>query len=362
MDDLYEEFAAGLGGDLAAHARDLPRALRLSPVRDTRWSAVFKHEITLAAPALFADALPGASLLAVREAVRAHMFSVIDAFGTDRVEDGQVLLTSDGLRVLEKVRAERDASIARLAGSAPADVDADPGAIDRATMDALRRERELLRSGEGVDFETYESVALAKQSAGVVATCVLARIAGASPARYRAIQQALESVALALQMHDDVVDWEDDQSRGGAWVVSIMRGGAPVTAAARSVPTSTSLRGQVLGCDVLLRMLRRGRWHMRAAAARSRVLGATRAAAWAAGARAIAGGARLGRGEQYRLRHPFPRALGVGGRGCSHEPPPGVRLRLRPARHAGRRRRRQRRRPDRRHVGRRGSRRSSRGS
>ncbi|MGH7438371.1 MAG: hypothetical protein ACRENE_22025 [Polyangiaceae bacterium] len=282
VDDLYEEFAAGLGGDLAVHARDLPRALRLSPVKDTPWSAVFKHEITLAAPALFADALPGASIFAVREAVRAHMFSVIDAFGTDRVEDGQVFLTSDGLRVLERVRAERDASMARLASSAPAtDLDIDPAAMDRATTRALERERDLLRSGAGVDFAAYESLSLAKQSAGVVATCVLARIAGASPPRYRAIQQALESVALALQMHDDVVDWEDDQSRGGAWVVCVMRGSAPVGAVAETTEIA-SLRAQVLGCDVLLRMLRRARWHMRAAAARARALGATRAAAWAA--------------------------------------------------------------------------------
>jgi hypothetical protein len=284
VDDLYEEFASGLGGDLAAHARDLPRALRLSPAKDTRWSAVFKHEITLAAPALFADALPGPSILTVREAVRAHMFSVIDAFGTDRIEDGQVFLTAEGLRVLERVRSERDASIARLASQATAalssDFDVDPTAIDRATSRALQRERDILRSGAGVDFATYESVSLAKQSAGVVATCILARVACATPARYRAIQQTLESVALALQMHDDVVDWEDDQSRGGAWAVSVMQGNAVARADGEATEIHT-LRAQVLGCDVLLRMLRRARWHMRAAAARARALGATRASAWA---------------------------------------------------------------------------------
>ena len=114
VDDLYEEFASGLGGDLAAHARDLPRALRLAPIADAPWSRVFAHEITLAAPALFADAFPGLALLTVRAAVRAHMLSVIDAFGTDRVEDGQVRLTG---RVAARPRgdprrARRDAPAA----------------------------------------------------------------------------------------------------------------------------------------------------------------------------------------------------------------------------------------------------------
>jgi hypothetical protein len=277
VDDLYEEFASGLGGDLAGHARDLPRALRLVPVRNARWSAAFAHEITLAAPALFVDALPGVSILMVREAVRAHMFSVIDAFGTDRIEDGQVSLAAETLTVLERMRSERDTAIARLASAAP-DVRIDPSAVDRVTARAMLRERQLLRPGTKVDLATYEKVSLAKQSAGVIATSVLARATGCSPARHRAIQSTLESVAMALQMHDDVVDWEDDQARGGSWVVSLMRGLAPPS------PDDTGgapLRAQVLGSDVLLRMLRRSRWHMRAAAIRARALGATSVAAWA---------------------------------------------------------------------------------
>jgi hypothetical protein len=278
VDDLYEEFAVGLGGDLAAHARDLPRALRLAPARDVRWSAVFMHEITLAAPALFVDALPDAPILAVREAVRAHMFSVLDAFGTDRIEDGQVQLTADALQVLETIHRERDASLARLASRVLDGAPPDPTAVDRATARALHREREILRLGAEVDFATYERVSLAKQSAGVIATCVLARTTGCSPARVRAIQRTLEAVAMALQIHDDVVDWEDDQARGGSWVVALMRGLVPVSL---EDTQGKPLRAEVLRSDVLLRMLRRSRWYMRAAGARARVLGALRVAAWA---------------------------------------------------------------------------------
>jgi len=280
VDDLYEEFAAGLGGDLTAHARDLPRALRLAPVKDAPWSTVFMHEVTLAAPGLFVDAMPPLSILTVREAVRAHMFAVIDAFGTDRIEDGQVFLAEDALRVLEIVRAERDATLARLTSRSPG-VHVDLAGADRATARALLRERQLLGEAASVDLATYERVSLAKQSAGVVASVTLARVAGCPPARCRAIQRTLESVAMALQMHDDVVDWEDDQARGGSWVVSLMRGLERPSSEDAEDTGGKPLRMQVLGCDVLLRMLRRSRWHMRAAAARARALGATEMAVWA---------------------------------------------------------------------------------
>jgi hypothetical protein len=278
VDDLYEEFAASLGGGAAAHARDLARALRLAPIKDAPWSSVFAHEITLAAPALFADAFPGLPVLVVREAVRAHMLAVLDAFGTDRLEDAQVQLTSDSLQVLESIHRERDAALHRLASRIPG-FQLETSSIDRTMARAMARERRLLRAGEAVDLPTYEEVSLGKQAPGVISTCLLGRIAGSSPARVRTIRLALESVALALQIHDDVVDWEDDESRGGSWVVALLKRVAPRPADAREPST----RGHVLASDVLLRMLRRARWHMRAASARARALGATRAAAWARG-------------------------------------------------------------------------------
>jgi hypothetical protein len=277
VDDLYEEFASGLGGDLAAHARDLPRALRLAPIANAPWSRVFSHEITLAAPALFADAFPDLPLLTVRDAIRAHMLSVIDAFGTDRVEDGQVRLTGESLRVLEAIHRERDVTLLRVA-SARRGFSLDPCSIDRSAAQAMATERELLRQAAGVDLATYERVSLGKQAAGVEVTCVMAHVAGCPEPKLRAIRSTLESAALALQLHDDVVDWEDDQARGGSWVVSLLKGSASSAGEASATP----LREQVLSSDVLLRMLARARWHMRAAAARARAVGAAPAAAWAA--------------------------------------------------------------------------------
>ena len=57
VDEMYEAFVDGLGEPLAEHARDLPRALRLAPRPNCPWSEVFSHEVTLGAPALFAEGM-----------------------------------------------------------------------------------------------------------------------------------------------------------------------------------------------------------------------------------------------------------------------------------------------------------------
>jgi hypothetical protein len=277
VDDLYTDFASSLGGELAEHARDLPRALRLAPKANAPWSAVFSHEVTLGAPALFAEAMPSVSVLTVREATLAHMLSVIEAFGMDRIEDGQIEATPALTAVLERIRRERDAACGRILQGAPGDSVVDPAAADWVTHHAILTERALLTTKEPVGFTTYESIALAKQSAGLVAAVALARAAGWSPRRRLATRRTLESIALGLQMHDDVVDWEDDESRGGAWVVALVREGRDL------VSDLPALRSLVLRSGVLELLLRRARWHFHAAASRAQALGAERLAAWARG-------------------------------------------------------------------------------
>jgi hypothetical protein len=277
VDDLYADFASSLGGELAEHARDLPRALRLAPSANAPWSAVFSHEITLGAPALFAEAMLGVSLLTVRDATLAHMLGVIDAFGTDRIEDGQVEATPALTAVLERIRRKRDSAWGRILEGSWGDSVVDPTAADWVTNHAILTERALLTSKEPVGFTTYESIALAKQSAGLVASVALARAAGWSPRRRLATRRTLESIALGLQMHDDVVDWEDDQSRGGSWVMALVRGDRD------PAMDPQGLRPAVLKSGVLEVLLRRARWHMRAAAARAHALGAERLASWARG-------------------------------------------------------------------------------
>jgi hypothetical protein len=84
-------------------------------------------------------------------------------------------------------------------------------------------------------------------------------------------------------MHDDVVDWEDDESRGGSWIVALVRGSAAVPPAGGPKGRGACLRSVVLGSGSMQRLLDRARQHMRAARLRAMALGAQSLAAWAGG-------------------------------------------------------------------------------
>jgi hypothetical protein len=279
VDDLYEAFADRIGEPLSDSARDLPRALRLAP-EAVPWSRVFSHEVTLGAPALIAEAMPRVSRSSVRDAVLAHSLAVIDTFGTDRIEDEQIEATPAIFAVLGQARRERDRAMVRVCGGhVPADCEF--RTADALTIRAIRRERAMLLSARPVDFKTYERASLDKQFVGVVASIALARTAGWDERRCRAVRAVLESVWLGLQMSDDVVDWEDDLQRGGAWAVCLMREMARTASASRPAVKGESIRSQVLTSGVLHAMLSRARTHMRAARRRATALGARRLAAWA---------------------------------------------------------------------------------
>lgn len=277
VDDLYEAFADRIGEPLCASARDLPRAMHLAP-QVVPWSRVFSHEVTLGAPALFAEAMMGVPRSIVRDAVLAHLLAVVDAFGTDRIEDEQIEASPSMFAVLGQARRERDRALARIHGGRPP-ADGDFGATDALTIRAIRNEKAVLLSARPVDLKTYEAASLDKQCTGVVASLALARVAGWSERRCSAVRATLESVWLGLQIADDVVDWEDDLQRGGAWAVCLMRGQGPISGLRVREP----IRGQVLRSGILAVMLGRARAHMRAARLRALALGARRLASWAAG-------------------------------------------------------------------------------
>jgi hypothetical protein len=279
VDDLYEAFADRIGEPLSDSARDLPRALGLAP-QAVPWSRVFSHEVTLGAPALVAEAMPHLNGTIVRDAVLAHALAVIDTFGTDRIEDEQIESTPAVFAVLGQARRERDRAMVRLVrGVVP--VGNDFRAADALTIRAIRRERAMLLSARPVNFETYERASLDKQFVGVVASVALARTAGWDDRRCRAVRAMLENVWLGLQFSDDVVDWEDDLQRGGAWAVCLMRDMAQAPSSRRAAAHGESIRSQVLTSGVLHVMLSRSRAHMRAARRRATSLGARRLAAWA---------------------------------------------------------------------------------
>jgi hypothetical protein len=275
VDDLYEAFADRIGEPLSDSARDLPRALRLAP-QPVRWSRVFSHEVTLGAPALFAEAIVGLPSSVTRDAVLAHLLAVIDAFGTDRIEDEQIESSPGVYAVLGQARRERDRAMARIYGGRPP-AESDFRAVDALSLGAMRRERAMLLSARPVSMKIYETASLDKQCAGILASVALAKAGGWTERRCRAVRATLGSVSLGLQIADDVVDWEDDLQRGGAWAVCLMRGHA----SASSSRGRESIRNQVLQSGILAMMLRRALSHMRAAKRRARALGAHRLASWA---------------------------------------------------------------------------------
>lgn len=273
VDTLFAAFVGTLPAPLRGVASGLPHALGLAPSPDVPWSEVFGNVVTLGAPLFIADAAPQLGGAVVHDAVTAHLLAVIEAFGTDRIEDGQVARTPALAALLEHARRARDAAIARVAAE-------DARAYDdaaEATLAAIAEERGILRSGRAVDFDRYIAVSLAKQRLGVPASLALARAAGWDLRRRRILARMLDAIGTALQLHDDVVDWEADLARGGCWAAALA-GGAINLAWDED---GLAARGAVLGSGVLARMLAASARRYRAARRRAAALGVTRLAAWA---------------------------------------------------------------------------------
>jgi hypothetical protein len=277
VDELYGAFVDTLYGSLVDYARGLACTLGLAPERSVPWSRVFGHPVTLAAPSLFAEAMPHVSDRVMRDAILAHMLAVIEAFGTDRIEDGQVPPTPELMAVLGQMRRARDRALRRVAPDVH-DPALDFATADQRTLYAIACEHGLLRQGTGTSFETYEMVSLGKQSVGFPACMALAHAAGWNDRKRSVLNRTLASVWLGLQMNDDVVDWEDDLQRGGAWAVALALG-TPIDRPDAS--GEAGVRRRVFSARVLERMLSRAQWHFHAVRLRSRVLGAPALAAWA---------------------------------------------------------------------------------
>lgn len=273
IDALWEGFCDTLRPESQSCAKRLALRLGLAPAPDVSWSDVFQHEVTLAAPALFAQAMPEVSPEQVRRAVLAHLLAIIEAFATDRIEDAQIPDDPEIRCLLEQVRLGRDRALEHLTGEYLSDY---PEAEAR-TRAAMGMEQMLLEGGAPVSFGDYLRLSLAKQSAALPASLALARVARWDAARIDFTRRIVEHIALALQLHDDVLDWEDDWGRGASWVVSLSRGlsGYPD----RSTDLDT-VRREVHDGGVQARMLDLAWQKYRQAARLSGSLGATRLEQW----------------------------------------------------------------------------------
>jgi hypothetical protein len=281
IDALYAGYANALPGSMRELAIDLPFALGLAPRRGFKWTQVFSHAVTLEAPRLILEGLPGARPEQVRTAVLAHALSVIEAFGVDRVEDGQITPSRDLLTLLTELRRGRDQLLAELAPGAVALA----RAADHETAEAIREEHALLRRIAAATFSEYRRISLGKQAVGFPASLALATASGASPAIVTQIRRVLTGVWLGLQFEDDVGDWEDDWRRGGgAWAVSLARRRLESASNQSSDERPTEpdiVRRRVLKMRVLYLMLREARHQYRTAWRHARALGMPAIARWA---------------------------------------------------------------------------------
>lgn len=281
IDALYAGYVNALPAKMRGLALDLPHVLGLAPRTGLRWSDVFNHAVTLEAPRLLVESLPAARPEQVRAAVLAHALGIIEAFGTDRVEDRQVTPTPELLALFEELRQGRNRLLAELTRDGVAMA----RAADRETVESIREERALLKRIAAVTFSEYRRLSLGKQAVGFPASLSLAIASGASPGAVEQIKRMLQGVWLGLQFEDDVADWEDDwRSGGGAWAVSLARRRleSVSTQSSDERPTEPDIvRRRVLRMRVLYLMLREARHQYRTAWRHARALGITPIASWA---------------------------------------------------------------------------------
>ncbi len=273
IDEFYGSFCDSVCEPLRSLAHALPYALRLAPSPDIPFSQVFHNEVTLGAPLLVSEAIPEIEPYRVREATRAHFFAILEAFGTDRLQDGQVRSTGELQALLEAIRAARDRALLRVVSGAPLAVDY--VTAQRQTHAAMQAEHAIWDQGIGVSLSCYEAVSAGKQAVGLPATLALAQAAHLSPRRTLLIRRMLLAIWLGLQEHDDVADWQDDAKLHGAWAVSLARDKWNLPSPPRTPSVSAIHESGVLHV-----LLRRSRWQFRAAGRRSTLLGALKLAGW----------------------------------------------------------------------------------
>jgi hypothetical protein len=274
VDALYEAFCGRLAPTIRSCGYGLAKALELAPNADVPWSAVFKHEITLGAPALIAEAMPVIPPSRLEPALMAHLLSIIEAFGTDRIADGQVLATRELHEVLSAMRSARNAALCEVDGERSLEA---AHTADRRTLAAIAAERDLFAADQPLSIETYIAISSAKQAVGMPASLALATAAAFGDAETKAVEAALMGSWLGLQFGDDVIDWEDDAERGGAWAILLAKHAHSAADGAAGLEP----RQLVFSSGILATMLELSRQQFGLAAAAARSLGAKRLAQWA---------------------------------------------------------------------------------
>lgn len=255
VDAVFAAFSDRLPESTRATADRLAQILQLAP-DGVPWSQVFPHEFTLAAPALVCDEIPSIPTSIVRSAVLAHMLGVLEGIAHERLSSERIAMSPELKRVLRYASMEREQASARIGffGCAPeSQFDLALHRFDQV----LQVERPLLDSLEPVDFALYDRITTGKQALIVPACESITQAAGWPAPKRRDLRQMITSIGAGLKMYEDVVDWEDAQVHGGAWVVLLARELNRRTPRADRNARASSIRNEVLESGVLALLLQR---------------------------------------------------------------------------------------------------------
>jgi hypothetical protein len=165
-----------------------------------------------------------------------------------------------------------------------------------------------------MSLERYLSVSLDKQRVGFVASVALARVAERSELVER-IESLLAGVALGLQLEDDVVDWQEDFERFGAWALCLARGLRSAKPPTERSTEPNPIVALVHRSGVLARMMHESERQLASASQLAHSLSARRLKLWAQQrairARQLAGREEMAPGYTFRARRLAPWAAEV---------------------------------------------------
>jgi hypothetical protein len=276
VDDVYATFCEDLPVSLQRPAQDLAASLGLS-APGVPWSRVFPHPFTLTVPGIVADASPLVDASVMRAAVVAHVMGLIQAVAMVREATGAVSATPQVRRVLSAVRMAREQACGRLGGASFWAQGRFDLAIQQLEL-ALSVERACLGSAHSADWTTYERIATAKQAVMLPAPLSLARESRWRRDRREGLRRMITAIALGLQLARDVMEWEDDHARGGAWALALARGIADADPDIE--PQVGSVHSEVLESGILARLLRRAHESFQNGHELAVALGLSRVAQW----------------------------------------------------------------------------------
>jgi hypothetical protein len=224
------------------------------PPKGTLWSELVSHRLTWLTPGIVADAMPRADADIVLAATSAHVLALSEGAAIERVKGGTLTPSRELGEVLEHLRRARDKLIARV-GRTPIGIQGYvPAAL--VTSRAMSEGRALLASPGGVPLSAYRRVTRDKWRLALPAPLVLAHAAGWTTDEKRSLETMLVTLWTAMQICDDVLRWERDLIRGGAWPAALIGEHADDPTWPPEETRGVPLRKRVHRSGVLARLLR----------------------------------------------------------------------------------------------------------